>query len=259
MHRLLPGRHQSPAAPGAALATGDYSRRRSPNVFQFGSPVLASWWRVLLTGTAYPNLATTRTVCGQLLDSVAASENGVPETLAAIRTDWLAEQGSGGRFDWRYYLVRYDAMRTGRSGIYAVPDGSMGFSVCMLRVQQMNSYYRDPYLFAILREAEAEDAVQDGTDGPWFTGYATAERWMYLKSSNTGLRCVDEGVALKPPAGDHLAKFEVACRSNPNVVRTDEGYLLKVSQGDRDGAMVDTIDRVQEGAALLKEFVKAGL
>jgi hypothetical protein len=41
--------------------------------------------------------------------------------------------------------------------------------------------------------------------------------------------------------------------SNPNVVMTDEGYLLKVSRGDRDGAMVDTIDRVRGvGAASLR-------
>jgi hypothetical protein len=40
---------------------------------------------------------------------------------------------------------------------------------------------------------------------------------------------------------------------------TDEGYLLKVSQGDRDGAMVDTIDRVRGvGAASLREFVPSG-
>jgi hypothetical protein len=81
------------------LAIGDYSRRRGPNVFQFGSPVLPSWWRELLTGTSHAGLSTTRTVLGQFLDAVASSQNGVRETLAVIRGTWLVEQEAIGMFD----------------------------------------------------------------------------------------------------------------------------------------------------------------
>lgn len=31
---------------------------------------------------------------------------------------WLTEREAEGRLDWRYYLVKYDAMREGRSGLY---------------------------------------------------------------------------------------------------------------------------------------------
>ena len=101
--------------------------------------MLTSWWRELLTGTSYANLIGTRAVFGQFLDTYAASEVGTAETLAAISAKWLAQEKAAGLFDWRYYLVRYDEMRTGNSGIYAVPDGIMGFSVCMLRAKQTNS------------------------------------------------------------------------------------------------------------------------
>ena len=37
------------------------------------------------------------------------------------------------RLDWRYYLVKYDGMREGESGIYYAADGELGYSLIMLR------------------------------------------------------------------------------------------------------------------------------
>ena len=82
---------------------------------------------------------------------------------------------------------------------------------------------------------------------------------MYLKASNTGLRCLDEGFALKPPTGAHLAVFETVCHSHADVVKTEEDYLLRVPQAVHDGVKVDKVDRVQAGAALLSQFVEAGM
>lgn len=249
-----------PAVTGAMLTSGDYSRPRSPsvNVFQFGSPVRASWWRALFTGASYANLGPTRAVLCAFLDRVAASASDVRETLTDLRADWLAEHEAG-PYDWRHYLVRYDTMRTGTTGIYAVPDRQMGYSVCMLRAKQMNSLYRDPYLFAALREADVMDAVEDGTNGPWFTGYDTAERWLRLKASNTGLRCVEDGWLLDPPTGEELALFVQVSYGMVGVTPTESGYLLALPQTEVDGRAVDTVDRVQMAAELLKVLVAAGL
>ena len=55
-------------------------------------------------------------------------------------TSWLAEREQRTFFDWRYYLVKYPAMRgsrderrEGRTGIYWGVDGELGYSLCMLR------------------------------------------------------------------------------------------------------------------------------
>ena len=50
------------------------------------------------------------------------------------------------RFDWRYYLVRYDWMREGESGLYSGENHKLGYSLVMLRKTQLNSNYRDAYL-----------------------------------------------------------------------------------------------------------------
>ncbi|MDM8523008.1 hypothetical protein QUF80_06500 [Desulfococcaceae bacterium HSG8] len=53
--------------------------------------------------------------------------------------------------DWRYYLVKYPAMREGASGRYAISPS--GYSVCM------RGYYRDPYLLAVWRTSDLDDDV----------------------------------------------------------------------------------------------------
>lgn len=47
-------------------------------------------------------------------------------------------------FNWRYYLVKCEAMRSGRSGLYVSSSVKMGFDLCMMRKWQLNSYYRAP-------------------------------------------------------------------------------------------------------------------
>lgn len=51
-------------------------------------------------------------------------------------------------FNWRYYLVKCEAMRSGRSGLYVSSSVKMGFDLCMMRKWQLNSYYRAPPLSA---------------------------------------------------------------------------------------------------------------
>jgi hypothetical protein len=103
---------------------------------------------------------------------------------------------SAGRFNWRYYLVQYDEMRMGDSGLYVGPeDGSKGFDLCMMIKQQMNSNYRDPYLYAVFKRSGAVAKVD--VEDPWHTGYETQERWLTLRTSGARLRCLPEGFVLR--------------------------------------------------------------
>ncbi|GIF12651.1 DUF262 domain-containing protein [Actinoplanes teichomyceticus] len=238
-----------PALTGALLATGDYSRRRNPRSFRFGSPEDDRWWRELLTGTRRANLSRTAKVLAELLDAVAGATTDLPGALRTIRNDWLAEQDT---FDWRYYLVKYDAMRAGKSGIYFAEGGHMSFRLCMLDKTQLNSWYRDPFLLAVWEEVDCPGAVED----PWFMGYETAARWMTLYKSRTAIRCVTQGFQLMPPPTEaDLLAFTAVC----HAWGIGDDNLLRLPQHQRDGRLFDDEDRVQKGVQLLKDLIAAGL
>src|SRR5690606_6743986 len=149
-----------------------------------------------------------------------------------------------------------------RSGIYASPTGSLGYSVCMLDKKAMSSYYRDPYLSAIrqqsgIREAAVQGAVaQHWSGGPWLTGYETEARWMRLEASGAEMQCVDDGLQLRAPAAEaHAEAFARVCAKHS--VGPDLRLVVpQVTVGER---RLDTEDRVQLGAALLRDLVDAGL
>ena len=103
---------------GALLATGDYQRRR-PNTqaWQFGtaSPANEAVWRYLLTEATREDLAGTRD--GPRASSSTASPAAARDLqthLTDVMTAWLAEREQRTYFDWRYYLVKYPAMRGAR-------------------------------------------------------------------------------------------------------------------------------------------------
>ena len=144
-------------------------------------------------------------------------------------------------------------MREGASGRYVGIDGQLGYSVCMLNKQQMNSYYRDPYLHAVRHKSGAAAAIHDTE----FTGYESLPRWMRLKRSDIAVRAIPEGFSVKTPSKefDEQASFVLSAHG---AVRTDEGWLLAIPQVSNDGELVDTADRVELGAALLRDLVQAG-
>jgi len=241
------------ALTGALLAMGDYSRRQANGrYFQLGAAENLSPWRELLAGSGRAELRPTRVVLGELLDEVAQTSRDVGAALVAIQQRWLLACEQNKTFGWRYYFVKYPAMREGWSGLYVGKDRKLGYSVCMLNGVRVRGKYRDPYLLAILRVSGVGGAVQD----PWFTGYESEERWMRLKRSGAEIRCVEEGLALRPPqAADHARVFS---RIGKKHGVGDES-LLAVPQVELDGQHVDTRDRVELGAALLRDLVAEGL
>jgi hypothetical protein len=251
-HQLFADPACLPFLTGALLSTGDYSRQLNHRVSQLGSGSNLAPWRELLAGAGRSHLATTRDVLGRLLDAVAEANGSLQSSLDSIQNNWLDATVHGNGLGWRWYLVKYPTMREGRSGIYVGSNGALGYSICMLDKTQMNSWYRDPYLFAIYRESNAGEAVED----PWFTGYETEPRWMRLKKSGTAMQCVKEGLVLRPPpASAHVEVFSKVCA----VHGVDAGHVLRVLQVEREGRQLDTLDRVQLAAALLRDLVKAGL
>lgn len=243
---------------GALLAVGEY-QHDSPkwDFHQFGSPTTESVWRTVLVGRGdRENLERTGHVVSNLLDAFAKSDVPVDTFLHQTVDGLVADRLSRGELDWRYYLVRYPRMREGNSGIYYGAGGTLSYEMTMLRKTVQRSWYRDPYLYAIWREAGSPKQVPD----PWFFGYSSNPRWMRLERSGAGLRSVQPGIALDEPVDERDgANFESICEQRPDVIRKDDGWLLVIAQRDNDGVLIDTEDRVQRGAALLKELIASGL
>lgn len=252
-----------PVLTGALLAAGDYSRHANHRFSKLGSGSNMSQWREeILTGSSRAQLADVRDALGRLLDTVAEHEGDVRSALETFTEAWLDGVDAASGLDWRWYFVRYPEMRAGRSGIYASPTGSLGYCVCMLDKKAMSSYYRDPYLSAIREQSGVpETAVQGAvaqhwSGGPWFTGYETEARWMRLEASGAEMQCVQDGLQLRAPAADaHAGAFARVCAAH-GVGPDLRLAVPQVAVGERQ---LDTEDRVQLGAALLRDLVAAGL
>jgi hypothetical protein len=253
-----------PDIAGALLTAGDYARGIAAGKYQLGSPTQPSRWRDLLAGDSpsRARLRATRLALGDLLDLTESGDLPLDQILRKLQDDWLRGREAERRFDWRYYLVKYPAMREGRSGIYAAP-GALGLSLCMLEGTALNGYYRDPFLLAIARECDAQRAVwgsiEDRADGPWFTGYASAERWMRLRTSGVQMMCVTNGYVVQGPAESDPPEALSGICIEHGLEEVDGAYVLKVPYTAVEGLHCDILDRVQLGAALLSAFVAAGL
>jgi hypothetical protein len=248
---------------GALLAMGEYQRQR-PNArpFLFGTDSKRhdSAWRELLTGATREWLRPTREVLAAFLDRVAAAASTTLDvTLKAITSEYLNQCEAERRFDWRYYMVKYPAMRDKGSSTYfaeRAEDGehvAMGYSLCVLNAggRALNGNYRDPYLLAISRELE--DGI---VENKWFTGYETQPRRLPLTRSGAALRCVTSGFELSPPPTDTHAEAFAPARQELGV---DAHNLVAVPQVEVDGRSVDIMDRIQFGADAIRRLAAAGL
>lgn len=117
---------------------------------------------------------------------------------------------------------------------------------------QMNSRYRDPYLLTIWRQLGEPTEVED----PWFFGYEWNPRFLTLAASGTGIQCFADGYRLSEPAESQYgpvykeALLEFGIRDNE---------ILPVAQTAVGDRQVDTEDRIEVGAALLRSLISKGL
>ncbi len=234
---------------GALLTQGDYSRPNRPNYpdrRRFGSPSIEGPWRLLLTGASRADLAETRDVLAAMLDDISTPD--APAALGGMTQAWLDKQGA---YDWRYYLVRYDWMREGTSGLYTCPDALMGFRLRMLYKSVLSSHHREPFIYAAWRES----GIGDGALDPWFLGHMPEGCWLTLTKSRMKIRCVATGWEVRS-GGDGANTVLDGVLSEHGV----NGYgILTIPQRELDGLVYDTSDRVQTASALLQDLVAAGL
>jgi hypothetical protein len=247
---------------GALLACGTYAPnlRGYADRFQFGtgSKQNDDVWRRILCSSDLDALDRLRGALSALLDTYNAAAGTPIERLVAISSAWLAKLEAAHEFDWRYYLVKYPAMREGLSGIYVGLNGSFGYSLCMLNGVRLSGDYRDPYLLAILRRADVPET--DVLNGLNFRSYETLPRWLHLKRSGIKLRCVASRieVGVEPSTRvEHAATVARVCAQHGLTVDGDL-QVLALPQLPRGQHNVDTTNRIERAAALLRDLVAAG-
>lgn len=254
---------------GALLTFGEYQWPRQRNgtltdseSFQFGTwdENYRDAWREVLVGRTRSEAVNTATVLGEFLDAVAASSDPLEVTLQQMQADWLAECVQAARYGWRYYMVKYRAMRAGASGLYYAHGRRMGFSLTNLPggKRYRNAHFHDPYLLTIYRKLGEPDEVHR----PSFTGYEWDPRWLRLAASGVGVRCVPAGYELlAPPAEEHADAFKAAAYAL-GAVETDDGkdstLLVKVAKAGEDTGS-DAEDRIEFGSTLVRGLLEATL
>jgi len=242
-----------PELTGALLAIGDYSRKNTRlsgyDIADFGAPQSEARWRDLFKGKLVENQHPTTDVLMNLLDQVQLNDSLT--CLQTIQQDFVQHCDTIGEFDWRYYFVKYPAMREGTYGRYVINFTNHGYQACMLRTSVMRSYYRDPYLLAIMRKnAATTEIIED----PWFYGFETEPRRMLLKRSGIRIECVNQGWQLTDFPEDLTlrAAFDSVCQNNN--IGIDGLYAV---QQNSNG--IDTTDRIELGGKLLKNLIDAGM
>ena len=234
---------------GALLAKGDYARRgnrwtghRSLN---FGAPRNDEPWRELFRGRKGESAHPASAPLMALLDAVAAGK-----TLHEEIASYLADANTPK--DWRYYFVKYDAMREGTSGHYTIcKDG--GYMACMLNCYVMRSYYYDPYLLAAVKQSQINTNSISNVGWPCcFYGYETERRALILRNSGLQIQCVEQGWQLSEVPADPSLKtaFDQVC----STLNVGENFLYSVPQISG----IDTDDRVILGGKLIAILVDNG-
>jgi len=246
----------------ALLAVGEYQRQRTnsrPFLFGTDSKRHEGAWRELLVGPRRNALQPTREVLAALLDRIADAPNGLLQAMKATTSEYLERCEADSRFDWRYYMVKYPSMRENGASTYFSErlegeQTSMGYSLCMLRAggTALNGYYRDPYLLAIWRELDDPSVVED----KWFSGYEDAPRRLPLTRSGAAIRCVLTGFELAPP---QLAADADRFAEASADLGADADNLVWLPQVEIDGHQIDTVDRIQAGAEIVRRLAAAGL
>lgn len=236
---------------GGLLAKGNYAReqKRTSNYrfLSLGSPKHLESWENLFRGRRGENPHPSCKTLMDLLDEMASGKS-----LAEIKNIYLNAPDT--EKDWQYYLVKYEAMRSGESGCYVIAP-IQGYQMCMLRGDSCDdrSYHYDPYLMA-LAEISQMSADRIGNTG-WprgFPGYETNERHLVLRQSGLKIQSVEEGWKLD------VTTLDSAQRMDFNEVARQCGIQNELySVPQRNG--IDMVDRIDLGAKLLNALLNVGL
>lgn len=243
---------------GALLAKGNDGRsvQRSSghSLVYLGASRKSEPWENLFRARKGENPHPTSASLMALLDDMATGLS-----LQSIMDRFLNHPNTPK--DWRYYMVKYEAMRRGESGCYVISPNP-GYSLCMLRGDSCDdrSYHYDPYLLALVELAQIEPSKIGNSGWPrCFPGYETNARYLVLRKSSLKVRCVVNGwlwdtTELDVAQVSAFAQIAARFDTQGNQGSPHEWLTMAAQQNG-----IDTEDRIVKGATLLKALIDGGI
>ena len=219
-----------------------------------GAPRKSEPWEDLFRARRGEKPHPTTTPLMALLDDMSAGQ-----TLTSVIDAYLNHSETPK--NWRYYIVKYEAMRRGESGCYVISPNA-GYSISMLRGDSCDdrSYHYDPYLMAL---AELAQIPLDRIGNPgWprcFPGYETNARYLMLRKSCLKVRCEENGWLWDTTGLDALQleafKLIAAQYDTQGIPGSPSQWITMISQ--QNG--IDSEDRIVKGAVLINALIDIGM
>lgn len=249
-----------PNITGALLSKGQgehgYARNgsyREGAYLSVGSGKNIQPWQALFRRRLKENSHPASQALMDLLDDFHAQKCNVA-ALTSIQKHYVESENTPK--DWRYYFVKYPIMRGAPGGFYVF--GKSRYRACMLKGERVATFW-DPYLLALVEEAGYAKAPEHFLASSWpreFYGIQdeTGPRPLRLAGCGVTIECVEKGWQLGefPTEPSIKAFFDQIC-----VKHGVASGLLPTVSSNGDG--LDSVDRIELGANLLKDLVALGI
>jgi len=263
------------AIAAALLAAADYTDRGYATRQFVPATEHPARWRDVLNWT---RRNTSEAPIMPALEAVLAADAVANDDFRSLVDPFLDQRLKASWFDWRYYFVRYPAMRASAEGCYG-PARADNVPLMGYRVRRHNnvaySYSdADPYLDALCKGL---DSATSGLVQIEQTEQAYAGQRLRLVRSGITLASAEAGwhvhlpegeahAAAAQPVFDEFGLQSSGCGGEDHGA--DDDWLLYIRQDDsvpegitppgpREVRMIDREDRIQRGQAFVVALVKA--
>lgn len=146
----------------------------------------------------------------QALNSEHSLDN---TTINSAIIEWLDSCEDAKEYTLAFYLAKYRGMRYGEWARYAMANDFVSYDIIMMNKNNFNGKHWNPYLFCIYKELEGRGATMGDYNAP-----------LIFEKEEVEVRGNETGYELKLKDGTFIP--------------------LKVPQTERNGKMVDEVDRI---------------
>ncbi|SDX55063.1 Protein of unknown function DUF262 [Lutibacter oricola] len=197
----------------ALLALGDYSQNITWRCL-FGNKTDSSWEELFKVSQKKWFFERTQKVVLELLDAIKGNFNTYLENVV---TSFLSNEEV--EKDWRYYFLKYPAMRSGNSGVFWWrQDGERikenQYEIFMMNTAlSLNGRHWDPFLYALSIDEDLKGAV------------SLEEYGAPLVFKNEYIKCMNDGFYFYDFENNETRKIEIP--QEEEVDKLDRIELLK--------------------------------
>ena len=160
-----------------------------------------------------------------ILHQALNSEHSLDDaTVDSAIIEWLDRRADAKEYSLAFYLAKYKGMRYGEWARYAMANDFVSYDIIMMNKINFNGKHWNPYLFCVYKELEGRGASLGDYNAP-----------LIFEKEEVEVRGNETGYELKLKDGTIIP--------------------LKVPQTERNGKMVDEVDRIDLCVIKLKKLL----